>query len=1035
VALQRQQVQVPFGVAGLDTKTDSNSVTIPAVLTLENAIFTKPKRLSKRNGYSAFATSVGFPTTSFLTVGQAIAAYNNELLLADKGTLYSWSAADSTWFSKGSFSSANVAQSAIVRDAYQQTGQASAVHSSGLAAYAFEDTQGGSRYCVVDTSTGQLVVGKTLLVATAIKPRVVAFGNFLVVLYVNTSDARIYAAPIAISNPAATLVPVAISASSGNNQLNAASPNYDAAVVSTSSGPQLYVVYNDSKGGGETVAFYSTAATPTTFSAVTSLVTEACQAVTVFGDLYKQGPVFAYYNGTAVKFRAYDATLGTLYSAETVETVANVVSITGASVSSTAINLRLFYSVSAASTYNYFTKSTQITAYPGPANQQLGRMLLPVLPYLSPGDIFTAPSVFVRSMALAGKAFAYNGIAYVPLVYQSPLQPTYFVVDHSGNAVAKLLYSVGGAIPVRGDGKGAAMLTETNTLTSTSFQMALQAKDLLTTQSGQVYTQTGVESVTLNFFDPAYSYLRASIGQNFHLSGGFLSMYDGAGLVEHGFHLFPEPVSGVAAGAAGALSTGTYQGVAVYSWIDNQGQTHRSAPSVAASVTAVATNQITWTIPTLRLTAKQSTRAPVTVDLYRTVANGTTFYLDSSITSPTRNDTTADTVSFISTQADTAITGNPLLYTTGNVVENIAPNACSALVVHRNRLWALDPTNPLQWWYSKQILAPSVGVNTPPAEFSDLFVYNVDPRFGNVTAGASLDDKFIHFKASGIFATFGQGPDATGGQNDFSDAQLITTDVGCTNPRSIALVPDGLMFQSAKGIYLLDRALRVSYVGAAVEAYNSQTVTSAQLVPNTNQVRFTLSSGIALVYDYYMGQWSTFTNVNAVDAAIWMSQYVYLNPNGTAYQETPGTFSDAGNFIKLRVTTPWLQFGDVNGFQRLRRGIILGEYASPHSLLVSVAYDFNSAPTQTDTITPSSGASFGTDTPYGDVTTDATYGGAFERYQYLLHFAQQKCSAVQLTIEDSSTGTVGEGFSLSALTLEVGVKRGSVKLPATRQVG
>ena len=41
-------------------------------------------------------------------------------------------------------------------------------------------------------------------------------------------------------------------------------------------------------------------------------------------------------------------------------------------------------------------------------------------------------------------------------------------------------------------------------------------------------------------------------------------------------------------------------------------------------------------------------------------------------------------------------------------------------------------------------------------------------------------------------------------------------------------------------------------LGAPVEAYNQQTITSATLAPNVNQVRFTLGNGLALVYDYFM---------------------------------------------------------------------------------------------------------------------------------------------------------------------------------------
>jgi hypothetical protein len=263
----------------------------------------------------------------------------------------------------------------------------------------------------------------------------------------------------------------------------------------------------------------------------------------------------------------------------------------------------------------------------------------------------------------------------------------------------------------------------------------------------------------------------------------------------------------------------------------------------------------------------------------------------------------------------------------------------------------------------------------------------------------------------------------------------VTTDVGCVNNRSIVIVPDGLMFQSQKGIYLLDRALRVFYIGAAVEAYNSQTVTSAQLIPNTNQVRFTLSSGIALVYDYFMGQWSTFTNVNAVDSAIWQ-QTIRLPATDRS--------GHAGNLRRLLRQRPVHQdAGDDslaairggNGFQRLRRAIIFGEYFSPHSLLVGVAYDFNSAVQQSDTITPVHRASLRRVTPLRRRDHRHDLRRRVRAFQWLLHFQIQKCTAVQLTIEDSSTGTVGEGFSLSALTLEVGVKRGLVKLPATRAVG
>jgi len=281
-----------------------------------------------------------------------------------------------------------------------------------------------------------------------VKPKAFALGNFLVLLYVNSSDSNLYMAPISVSAPTATLVPVVLtSAGATSNSLNTVSPNYDATVISTQAGSQLYIAFNTNQGGGGITVYSFAAATPTSRTASVNVTGEVATVINIFGDLARQGPVLAYWNGTSVKTRAYSQAL-TLLAANTVETVANVVFISGVSISSTTTSLKIFYSISAASTYNYLTRIATVSGNPGPSGQVFGQMLLPVLPYLSPVELVsTAGAVFLRSVSLVGKAFAYNGIAYAPLVYQSPLQPTYFVADQSGNFVAKILYSLGGNIP------------------------------------------------------------------------------------------------------------------------------------------------------------------------------------------------------------------------------------------------------------------------------------------------------------------------------------------------------------------------------------------------------------------------------------------------------------------------------------------------------------------------------------------------------------------------------------------------------------
>ena len=55
----------------------------------------------------------------------------------------------------------------------------------------------------------------------------------------------------------------------------------------------------------------------------------------------------------------------------------------------------------------------------------------------------------------------------------------------------------------------------------------------------------------------------------------------------------------------------------------------------------------------------------------------------------------------------------------------------------------------------------------------------------------------------------GEGPNLMGLQNDFTPTQLINADTGCVENNSIINIPEGLMFKSEKGMYLLNRSLGV----------------------------------------------------------------------------------------------------------------------------------------------------------------------------------------------------------------------------------
>lgn len=1038
MALQKQTVPVSLR-GGLDTRSAPKTVIPGKLLVAENIQFDNPGAYQTRNGYAALGSNIVGGAGS-VTTGQALATLNNELVLCDQTSLYSYDAGNAGFVNKGGLASATVTMAPVVRNTNNQAAQDGATHPLGLQCYAWEDSGGGVRYSVIDQQTGQQIVANAVVNANGGKPKVVALATGFVIWYYNTSDNLLYAALVPVGNPTAALAPVAQTSTAGNGKLTlkTTAPNYD--VTTNPGGTLMYMAFNSDAASGGTTVFVYSSNHPTVRTNEADLTGAATVASQVINLAYNTGAptgycvILTWYDGNYLRFNEWNAGLTAGTASQIVEHVANVVAVTCcANPQPSTVNYysRYWYytiSTGGTDTYNYKVRTNYAI-----------------------GSTIHSATDFLLSVGVAGKAFLYGGVIYVPLARQSEsaggaqgLQNTYFLASQSGTIIAKVLYSNGGGLPSTTvqSNPGSYILPEVTPVagSTTAFRIAWQAQDSLAvanagTATVGTYANTGVNAVTLDFFNGVNSYSRAQLANNMHFGGGFVSMYDGISPVEHGFHIWPEYVSAALTNGSNNLSAGQYQGVVVYEWADGQGQIHRSAPSIPITFTAASGDKAVWTIETLRLTAKQGARTAVQCALYRTIANGTVFYRVGS----KANTTTANTVTFTDdTVTDAVLVGNALLYTTGGVLADIAPNPSAALVSHVNRLFLVDTTDPLQIWYSKQVQAQNA-----PVEFAAELVMNADPKGGNVTALGSLDDKLIVFKGDRIFFVSGQGPDATGGQSDFSPMTLVSSDCGCTNERSVVLVPEGLIFQSAKGIYLLGRDLSVKYIGADVQAYNGETVTSGALIPNTRQIRLTLAASAtlpepaALMFDYAVGQWATHTNINAVDSTIWGGQFCYLTPGGVVMHETPGVYSDNGSFISARIVTAPLSLAGIQGSERVWEVLLLGDYLSDHQLTVQCAFDFNPTFTQSVTFTPSSiikPSTWGSgppSAPYGD-----PYGGAYVPYQWRIQPAQERTQTIQISIQTAQAGaTIGPSMSLSSIALMLGVRSGLREMPAASTFG
>lgn len=992
-ALQSQVVPVNL-VQGIDTKTDPKVVVPGKLLTLENATFDGPENLTKRNGYTPFSTSVMGGGT--IAAGVGLAAYKGELALADGTNLYSYAAGQAAFSpSKGTYQPVSLAVKPVVQSSVSQTRADVAYHAgTGLECVLGSSPQSTlMAYSIVDRTTGDLILncapisngsttGNTIC-------KVVTLGAFFVIVYQDVGTTNLQYVYIDTATP--TAISSATVIATGGTNFNTSAPTVDVAVINS----QAFVGY-PSVLSSTNVAVARLSVSGSTVVLGTTQLHEAGESaafgvLNVFGDASNRLWV-GYWNGSAVKAFISDfptdptLTNPLILGPTVVETLVNVSNLTGIVSGSTAT---FYYTVFATNPYNDLVRVNTLT---------------------SAGVAGTA-SVLIRSLTVNSKAFTYGGDTFLLLIYISTLQPTGFLYNASrGSVVCKVAPEVSGFGFLVGGFALNGILPEVSQVVTGTYLfpfLQISQENIVggTTPLTDLPT-SGIQLAEVTFLPPVDSVEAAN---DLHLSGGFLWLYDSGTVTEHGFHLFPESPTLVASGSDGALSAGTYSFCSVFAWTDNQGQVHRSSPSVAVQVTVSATNHVAITQPTLRVTAKAANT--VFVEFYRTTANGTIFF---RLAAPgVVNLPGMDTVSYTDKLADATILSQLELYTTGGEVENIATPAVRDLCSYKTRAVVIPADNPTSWWYSKEVLPGA------PLEFSDLLVQNETQTGGGFIACEQMDDKLVLFKKETVYYVVGNGPSPSGANNDFTPAQQVVTETGCNNAASVVLMPDGLMYQSPKGIYLLDRSLKDHYIGAAVQAFNAFTVTSAELIPTARQVRMTLSNGTALVYDYYdrdqsgIGQWSVFTGISAVGSALFQDLFTFVTAAGVVSQETPGVFTDNGAFVQMKLLTSWLSFAGLQGFQRVYRCLILGKYYSPHHLNVQVAYDDVSTFVQVNDIPASS-------TP---------------PYQYRINFQRQKCEAVQLQIMDTQTSAFGEGLSLTALAFEVGVKGGTNRMAATRSYG
>lgn len=1015
MALQKNPISLNFA-QGLDTKSDPKQVPIGKFLNLVNSVFDQGGALTKRNGMSNITTLPNANQTTLTTL--------NDNLIATGSSLYAFSEDTDQWLNQGTVQPVSLSTLPLIRVSTSQASPDMAVSSSGLACLVYVDNS-VAYYQISDSVTGQQIVSRQTLPSTAKNPRVFLLGQYFVITFMATVSAASHLQYISIPT--------------GNPSIPGSATDVDTTVLSLTTGYDGFVANNSLylawSGSSTTIRMRYLTSTLIVSAETTVAGSHTATLMSVTADTTASTPVIwvSWTSSTNGFTAAYSPLLVQILAPTQVITSMTVEEITSLAQNGTNTII-----------YEVLNDYDSTGAYP------IGSVKTDFLNTVTCTQAGTVGSTttILRSVGLASKAFVNKGTIYCLATYgdvnqditvPSMDQPTYFLVDSLGNIYMRLAYSNGG-------GYEASQVLPAVSFLDT-YMVPYLIADLLVsvnknTVSGgignvaSIYTQTGVNLASFLINESGQH--SSEIASALHLTGGQLWEYDGVKPVEHNFHVWPDNVAITTTTGSGALVADTYYYQFCYEWTDNVGMLHRSAPSIPVKQTTTTSSSTnTLYVPTLRLTYKIAPN-PVRIVGYRWSVLQQVYYQFTSQTSPTLNDPTIDYVVITDALASTSIQGNTILYTTGGVVEDIAAPASIASCLFNNRLWLIDAEDRNLLWYSKQV------IEAVPVEMSDLLTIYVAPTTGAqgstgpMTSISAMDDKLIIFKKDAIYYINGIGPDNTGANSSYSDPVYITSSIGCANPDSIVLMPAGIMFQSDKGIWLLGRDLNTIYIGAPVDAYNSQTVESAQAIPGTNQIRFVLGNDVTLLYDYFYNQWGTFTNLSAISSTLYQGLDTYLNKYGGVYQELAGSFVDGSTPVLMSFMTAWISVAGLQGYERFYAANLLGTYFTPFKLNVGLAYDYNPSLQYAPQVTPDNySPDWGDEAVWG--SGGSWGGGPGNVFQARVFPQKQKTQTFQLQVQeiyDSTLGvSPGQGLTLSGLLLLVGVKRGSRTQSAGRSFG
>lgn len=485
-----------------------------------------------------------------------------------------------------------------------------------------------------------------------------------------------------------------------------------------------------------------------------------------------------------------------------------------------------------------------------------------------------------------------------------------------------------------------------------------------------------------------------------------LRAFDGVRNHKLGFPYYPsKPSLNSTSGTGASYPAGDYGFRVCWVWVDSYGNISRSAPSQTFSYTvASSVSDIYLNIKKCSFWNEYYDGGYGYIEVYATETDGGLYYLDGTMQhEQSILASTSDSIVYQLQKDQDEIISQPLLYTTGGILEHIGPDAIKSFTEANGRVWYVS-ANEGTARYSK------TRIDGEAPQFSDAFIVNRQDA-SNLTALSVLDDKVVAFSKKSTFVNYGTGPDETG--SGTFETQKIPGNIGTSDANSVVLANKGIYFKAEKGIYLLSRDLSFSHVGERIESSVSQsTISESIALSDRSHIWFLVegNSGPVWVYDEDHDLWSR--NTVSGDSMALVDSVPHLgSTTGIIRYEDKLNYDNA----ICKLTSGWISFAGLQSFKKIRAIEILGSaaYAPTNEMELTLYTDF--IDTQVETFT----------------ALNSTVTSSSGRYQWGVKPKVQRMEAMKFSIEFQTTDA---GYSFSGISLEVGVLPGIYKHNRTKRV-